>query len=219
MKLKRKQLAQNQSPLCTLQGNLILLQPSVSSTDHCKAHKSRELAVTARGSYWGITTLELDAAPWVCLARVNAGGDTHCPGLLGDIPSSAAQDTVCLLCKESTLSAQFLVLRANIQLVEAGTDQSFLKSSQGVGGHRIWPSLNDSRFGPNPYEAKLPEPAGVWPKSVLRILKIIILCNSSIISRLVYVLEWGRHSAAQNTRPRVQHAHLQYSLEIQPWGW
>lgn len=86
------------------------------------------------------------------------------------------------------LSAQFLAIRANIHLAEAEPGQSFLKSSQGVGGQRIWPSPNDSQFGPVPCEAKLPEPAGVWPKSVLRILKTVILCNYSVIPQLVCVL-------------------------------
>lgn len=147
-----------------------------------------------------------------CLARVPQVEINTCPGLLGDSPSSAAQNTA-----RRAHCQQFLVIRANIQLAEAGTDQSFLKSSQGVGGHRIWSSLNDSQFGSIPYEAKLPEAAGVWPKRVLRILKIIILHNYRVLTALCAGLRWA--PSCSEHKSRVQHAHLQYSLEILPWGW
>lgn len=144
MKIKTQQLARKQSPLGTLQTNLMLPQPSVSSTGHCEAHKSREPAVTARGSCEESPPQSWIQHPGSCLARATQVGINTSPGLLGYVPSNAAQNTVCLICEESILLAQLLVIRANIQLAEAGTDQSFLKSSQGVGGHRIWPSLNDS---------------------------------------------------------------------------
>lgn len=217
MKIKRQQLARKQSPLCTLQSNLMLLQPSVSSTDHCQAHKHRE--PTARGSYWGITSLELGPAPWVLPGQGHRGGDQHLPwSAWGHSSQRSPEHCLPYLQGEHTVST-----------VSCAQSQY----SAGWGWDRpVFPEKQPrSRWAQDMAISKW---FTIWTRSLWsqttrtswclaqecteniknhHIMQFQCYLTASLCAGVRKALSCSEHQA------RVQHDHLQYSLEIPPWGW
>lgn len=219
MKTEKQQPARKQSPLHTLQTNLLLLQPSVSSTDLCKAHQSREPAVTARGSYWGITSLELGPAPWVLPGQGQTGGDKH-------LPCSAWVHS--FQCSPEHCSSY---LQGEHPVSTASCHQSQCSACRGW--HRpVFPEKQPrSRWAQS---VALSKWYTIWTRSLWSQTTRTRWCLAQECtenSKNHHLLQWQWYPPAalcagvrwalscSEHKARVQHAQLQYPLEILPWGW
>lgn len=209
MKIKKQQLDRKQSLSCLHP----VKQHHVSSAQ-CKQHwplqgtKSREPAVTARGSYWGIPSLELDPAPGSCLARATQVVINTCPALLGDSPSSAAQNTA-----RRAHYQQLLVIRAS-----RGWDRPVFPEKQPRSRwaqdmaiskwFTIWTRSSWSQTTRTSWCLAQEGTENIKNHHLMQLqCYLTVLCAG---------VRW--EPSCSEHKSRVQHAHLQYSLEILPWG-
>lgn len=214
MKIKKQQRDRKQSLSCIYPVKQHHVSPA-----QCEQHwplqgtKSREPAVTARDSYWGIPSLELEPATWVLPCQGPTGGDKYLPWSTWGQSFQRSPEH----CKESTLSA--ISCHQSQYSAGRGWDRPVFPEKQPrsrwaqdmviskwftIWIHSLWSQTTRSSWC-------------LAQEGTENIKNYHLTQLQSYLTALCAGLRWAPSCSEQKSR--VQHAHLQYSLEILPWGW